>query len=41
MDGLIESGYHYLEDLADFREWLIEIRDIADHRLPYLVEDGK
>ena len=35
MDGLIESGYHYLEDLADFREWLIEIRDIADHRLPF------
>ncbi len=35
MDGLIESGYQYLEDLADFREWLIDIRDVPENRLPF------
>lgn len=35
MDGLIDSGYQYLEDLADFREWLIDIRDVPENRLPF------
>jgi DNA sulfur modification protein DndC len=35
MDGLIESGYQYLEDLADFREWLVKIRDVPENRLPF------
>ena len=35
MDGLIESGHKFLEDLADFREWLVEIRDVPENRLPF------
>ncbi|MCH1613920.1 MAG: DNA phosphorothioation system sulfurtransferase DndC [Flavobacteriales bacterium] len=35
MDGLIESGHQFLEDLADFREWLVEIRDVPENRLPF------
>ena len=35
MDGLIESGHQYLEHLSEFREWLIDIRDIPENRLPF------
>lgn len=37
MEGLINSGKYedVLEDLSDYRDWLIEIRDRSENRLPF------
>ncbi len=34
LEGLIDSGYEIFEPLADFRNWLAEIREIPAHRMP-------
>ena len=33
--GFIESGEHWLQPLADFREWLLSIRDKHEYRMQY------
>ena len=33
LDGFIESGYEKFERLSDFREWLLEIRDLPENRM--------
>jgi len=35
LQGLIDTGYEELKPLYDFRNWLIETRDEARHRLPF------
>ena len=34
LSGLIDSGHDELEPLYDFREWLIELREDDDNRMP-------
>ncbi len=33
LDGFIESGYENFEHLSNFRDWLIEIRDLPENRM--------
>ncbi|SCN25609.1 putative sulfurtransferase DndC [Clostridium sp. N3C] len=35
LSGFIESGEHWLQPLADFREWLLSIRDKHEYRMQY------
>ena len=33
LSGLVDSGFEEFEPLLDFRDWLVEIRDIPDRRM--------